>query len=162
MSLNSLMIKLIKKYQSNTSRLPRCRHIPSCSNYSLECYQKFNFVKATFLTSYRIIRCNPLSRNIYDPVPLSKTEKKRKKYYEELASKIDDELVNIYITDKNNFLDIAIKYIENNYYDISSEESLRLFFARLERLVYLSKKKVIPFKQKEVKNYIYNYVTNKL
>lgn len=74
------MIKLINKYQESTKySAKRCRYIPTCSEYSKQCYQKFNFFKASFLTFYRIIRCNPLSKGGYDPVPLTKAEKKLKK-----------------------------------------------------------------------------------
>ena len=85
MFLNKLAIKLIKQYQKK-DRPHRCRHIPSCSNYGLECYQKFNFFKASFLTRYRILRCNPLSYKIYDPVPLTKSEKKEQKFEDAVRS----------------------------------------------------------------------------
>lgn len=75
--LNKLAIKLIKSYQRNKDLIGsgRCKHYPSCSNYGIECYQKFNFFKATFLTIRRILRCNPFTKKVYDPVPLSKAEK---------------------------------------------------------------------------------------
>ncbi|MBR0340432.1 MAG: membrane protein insertion efficiency factor YidD, partial [Alistipes sp.] len=38
-----------------------------------ECYKRFNFFKASFLTLYRIIRCNPWNKGGYDPVPEMKT-----------------------------------------------------------------------------------------
>lgn len=79
MRLNKFVIKLIKKYQDTkdmTIGSGRCKHYPSCSNYSIACYEKFNFIKASFLTIFRIIRCNPLTKKTYDPVPLSKKEKK--------------------------------------------------------------------------------------
>lgn len=71
------MIKLIQFYQKNISKSigSNCKYYPSCSNYGIESYQKFNFFKATFLTSYRILRCNPFSKGGYDPVPLTKKEK---------------------------------------------------------------------------------------
>lgn len=80
--MNKLIIKLIKNYQKNISpnTCPRCRYTPTCSQYGLECFQKFNFFKASFLTIYRIIRCNPLSKGGYDPVPLSKIEKQLKQF----------------------------------------------------------------------------------
>ncbi|HHU80688.1 MAG TPA: membrane protein insertion efficiency factor YidD [Acholeplasmataceae bacterium] len=76
--LNKLAIKIIKAYQKNKDIIGsgRCKHYPSCSNYGLECYQKFNFFKATWLTFYRIIRCNPFTKKVYDPVPLTKEEKR--------------------------------------------------------------------------------------
>lgn len=79
LSLNTFCIKLIQKYQKKKTTSGRCRHYPCCSDYGLTCYQKFGFFKATFLTGYRILRCNPLSKKVYDPVPLSQAEKKEKK-----------------------------------------------------------------------------------
>lgn len=72
--MNKLVIKLIKFYKHNHNT-PRCKYSPTCSEYGLECYQKFNFFKATFLTIFRILRCNPFSKGGYDPVPLTKQEK---------------------------------------------------------------------------------------
>lgn len=81
--MRKLCIKLIKFYQSKISpnSNPRCRFRPSCSNYGLECFKKFGFFKASFLTIYRIIRCNPLSKGGYDPVPLTKIEKQLNKFF---------------------------------------------------------------------------------
>lgn len=75
--MNKLFISLIKFYQKNISKnsKPHCRYTPTCSQYGLECFEKFNFFKAFFLTSFRILRCNPLSKGGYDPVPLNKFEK---------------------------------------------------------------------------------------
>lgn len=75
--MNKICIKLIKFYQTkispNTSH--KCRYFPSCSQYGLECFQKFSFFKALFLTIFRILRCNPLFKGGWDPSPLSKIEK---------------------------------------------------------------------------------------
>jgi putative membrane protein insertion efficiency factor len=81
MSLNDWAIKTIEKYQKNKEIIGsgRCKHYPSCSNYAIGCYKKFNFVKASFFTVSRILRCNPLTRKVYDPVPLSSKEKKELK-----------------------------------------------------------------------------------
>lgn len=73
---NKWVLKLIKIYQEATKDKRKwCRYSPTCSNYAYGCYQKFNFLKASFLTFFRILRCNPLSKGGYDPVPLSKKEK---------------------------------------------------------------------------------------
>lgn len=75
--MRKLAIKLIKLYQKGKQgRPPRCKYSPTCSNYALEAYQKFNFFYATLLTFWRILRCNPFSKGGYDPVPLSRKEKK--------------------------------------------------------------------------------------
>lgn len=73
--MNKLVIKLIKFYQKN-HQTPRCKYTPTCSQYALEAFQKFCFFKAMFLSIWRILRCNPFSKGGYDPVPLSKKEKK--------------------------------------------------------------------------------------
>lgn len=74
--MNRLAIYLIKQYQRLTKDSnKRCRFFPSCSNYALECYRKFGFLKASLLTAWRILRCNPLSKGGYDPVPKSMIEK---------------------------------------------------------------------------------------
>ena len=44
-----------------------------------EAYQKFNFFKASLLTIWRLLRCNPFSKGGFDPVPLTKEEKKLRK-----------------------------------------------------------------------------------
>ncbi len=89
MSLNTLFIKLIKSYQKNKTVSGRCRHYPCCSDYGLECFQKFGFLKALMLTTWRILRCNPFSRKTFDPVPLTKKEKME--HLEKLKKVIDVE-----------------------------------------------------------------------
>lgn len=76
--LNRWAIQMISFYQKHKTTSGRCRHYPSCSHYGMGCYQKFNFIKATCLTGFRILRCNPLSVKVYDPVPLTRQEKKEK------------------------------------------------------------------------------------
>ena len=79
--MNKLIIKLIKKYQASKTEDSRkwCRFYPTCSNYAIGVYQKFNFFKASVLTLWRILRCNPLSKGGYDPIPLSRKEKRELK-----------------------------------------------------------------------------------
>lgn len=48
---------------------PRCRYIPTCSQYALEAVEKYGAVKGTFLATKRILRCNPFHKGGYDPVP---------------------------------------------------------------------------------------------
>ena len=78
--MRKLAIKLIEKYQASTKNSSkRCRYVPTCSEYAKECYKKFNFFKASFLTAYRLLRCNPFSKGGFDPVPLTRKEKRDKK-----------------------------------------------------------------------------------
>ncbi|ERJ10985.1 membrane protein insertion efficiency factor YidD [Haloplasma contractile] len=73
------IVKLIRFYQNNISKYtpPSCRHFPTCSNYAVEAYHKHNIFYATWLTIYRILRCNPLGSTGYDPVPEPKLKKKQ-------------------------------------------------------------------------------------
>ncbi|MCF7932726.1 MAG: membrane protein insertion efficiency factor YidD [Acholeplasmataceae bacterium] len=75
--MRKLAIRLIEWYQKDISPYNnhKCRFTPSCSEYSKQSYMRFNVFKASWLTFWRILRCNPLSKGGYDPVP----EKKQRK-----------------------------------------------------------------------------------
>lgn len=70
--MKTLMILIIRFYQKFISKYiltgKNCRFYPTCSQYSLEAYQKYGFFKASFLTIYRILRCNPFNHGGYDPL----------------------------------------------------------------------------------------------
>ena len=70
MKINNIPIKLIRFYQKYISSCtpPRCKFYPTCSNYGIEAYKKYNFVKATILLIIRILRCNPFSKGGYYPL----------------------------------------------------------------------------------------------
>ena len=74
---NKGAIKLIDWYKREISPglSPRCRHIPTCSEYARGCYEKFNFFTASFYTAKRLIKCTPLFKPGHDPVPLTRKEK---------------------------------------------------------------------------------------
>ena len=116
MSINESLIKLIKKYQNNkpAGTPARCVHYPTCSNYSIECYEKFNFFKATFLTIKRILFCTPLNRKFYDPVPYTKKEKMINKELDKLAEGIEDILLEHYQKYPQMELNDFIKLIYQN------------------------------------------------
>lgn len=79
MALNKFAIKLIEKYQKDISptKNVKCRHKPTCSAYAKTAYERFNFFKASFLATKRILTCNPLFKPKYDPVPEKKVKKKK-------------------------------------------------------------------------------------
>lgn len=68
---NLLFIGLIRFYKAALSPLmvPSCRFYPSCSQYGLEAFKKYNVFKALGLTIWRVLRCNPFNRGGYDPLP---------------------------------------------------------------------------------------------
>ncbi|MCB9498805.1 MAG: membrane protein insertion efficiency factor YidD [Bacillales bacterium] len=78
--MNKLAIKLIRNYQEATkNRNKTCRFMPTCSNYAIDAYENYNFFVATILTIWRILRCNPLSKGGYDPIPKFKDKEGMKK-----------------------------------------------------------------------------------
>ncbi len=93
---NKAAIKFIEWYQKGISinTPPRCRYYPTCSQYAKECYQKFNFFKASFFAIKRFLKCNRLFKGGYDPVPLTKKEKDAI-LNETIDLAINDELNNI-------------------------------------------------------------------
>ncbi len=75
--MKKIVLALIKKYKEFTvDTPPRCRYHPSCSTYAKEAFEKKNFLYATILSIWRILRCNPFSKGGYDPVPTNKTKGK--------------------------------------------------------------------------------------
>ncbi|MDR2554831.1 MAG: membrane protein insertion efficiency factor YidD [Fibromonadaceae bacterium] len=46
-----------------------CRFYPSCSNYAIEALEKHGIIKGTWLSIFRILRCQPFCKSGFDPVP---------------------------------------------------------------------------------------------
>ena len=60
----------IKFYQLFISpMLPKtCRHLPTCSDYTIEAIQEFGVLKGITMGMVRILKCNPLGSSGYDPI----------------------------------------------------------------------------------------------
>jgi len=69
--MKNILIKIIKLYQKYLSPLKstKCPYFPTCSNYGIEAIEKHGALKGGILAVWRILRCNPLSKGGYDPVP---------------------------------------------------------------------------------------------
>ncbi len=69
--MKKLLIKLIKLYQNGISKnTPNsCRFTPTCSAYAVEALNKRGLFVALALIIWRLLRCNPLCKGGYDPVP---------------------------------------------------------------------------------------------
>lgn len=78
--LSKIFIVLIKVYQYGISPLspPCCRYTPTCSEYALEAFKRYNLAKAAFLTIKRIGKCNPFGGSGFDPVPLTPVKQRKK------------------------------------------------------------------------------------
>jgi putative membrane protein insertion efficiency factor len=67
-SVATVMLKLYKGLIS--PMLPAaCRYVPTCSEYAAEAVACHGFFHGTALALWRLLRCNPLARGGYDPVP---------------------------------------------------------------------------------------------
>ncbi|MEK9739554.1 MAG: membrane protein insertion efficiency factor YidD [Flavobacteriaceae bacterium] len=64
-------ILLIRGYQLLLSPLlpPSCRFQPTCSQYTLEVFQKYGLFKGGMLAIKRITKCHPWGGSGYDPIP---------------------------------------------------------------------------------------------
>ena len=72
-----LIIGAIKFYKRCISprKIPCCRFTPSCSQYAIEAITVHGVFKGCALALWRILRCNPLCKGGYDPVPQKKKAK---------------------------------------------------------------------------------------
>ena len=65
------LLMLIRFYQAAVSPFtpPRCRYIPTCSQYAKEAIEKYGAGKGSYLAARRLLRCHPFRKGGYDPVP---------------------------------------------------------------------------------------------
>lgn len=61
----------IRLYQATLSpALPtQCKFVPTCSHYGLACIQRHGTLRGGLLTTWRLLRCSPLTHGGLDPVP---------------------------------------------------------------------------------------------
>ena len=67
----SFILSLIKVYRTCVSPFfpASCRFYPTCSAYALKSYQTLGLMRGTYLSLWRILKCNPLYPGGVDPVP---------------------------------------------------------------------------------------------
>lgn len=66
--MKRIPVVLIHGYRATLGKLigGRCKYYPSCSQYALDAYRFHGVARATFLTSWRLLRCNPWSHGGVD------------------------------------------------------------------------------------------------
>ncbi|WP_210412669.1 membrane protein insertion efficiency factor YidD [Luteimonas granuli] len=69
--IDRTLIALLRGYKRWLSPLlgPRCRFVPSCSEYAMEAIAVHGALRGSWLAARRIGRCHPLHPGGLDPVP---------------------------------------------------------------------------------------------
>jgi len=72
--LARLLVTTLRFYRAFISPLlgPRCRFVPTCSQYAIEAIQLHGAFSGSYLTLRRLARCHPLHAGGFDPVPEKK------------------------------------------------------------------------------------------
>lgn len=67
-----ILVALVHAYQLLLGPIlgGSCRFAPSCSSYAIEALERHGVARGTWLSLRRVLRCHPLSRAGYDPVPV--------------------------------------------------------------------------------------------
>ncbi|MBQ8080299.1 MAG: membrane protein insertion efficiency factor YidD [Clostridia bacterium] len=65
------LLASIRFYQRNVSPLKPgcCRFVPTCSEYAAIAVERYGAAKGSRLAVRRLLRCHPMCRGGYDPVP---------------------------------------------------------------------------------------------
>ncbi len=64
-----LPIAIYRRMLSPMKGAPSCRFLPTCSEYAATALRERGIVVGGALAVWRVLRCNPLFRAGYDPVP---------------------------------------------------------------------------------------------
>lgn len=67
-NITIFIVKVVSKWL-NPYKLPVCRFFPSCTSYAGDSIRKYGILRGTCLASIRLLKCQPLFRGGFDPVP---------------------------------------------------------------------------------------------
>jgi putative membrane protein insertion efficiency factor len=85
--MKNLTTKLISAYQKyiSANRPQKCKYYPSCSNYTILAVEEFG-VRGLFMSTWRLIRCNPFSNGGVDYPSESSKERLKARLKERLMA----------------------------------------------------------------------------
>lgn len=74
--MQKILIALVRAYQLTLSPLlgPRCRFLPTCSNYAIDALRQHGALRGASLALRRIGRCHPWGGQGADPVPEARSD----------------------------------------------------------------------------------------
>ena len=69
--MKHVLICCVRIYQVVLSPLMggQCRYYPSCSHYAIDALREHGAWKGGIMAAKRLLRCHPLAKGGYDPVP---------------------------------------------------------------------------------------------
>ncbi len=62
-------IRCYRRRLSRLKRMPTCRFVPTCSEYAQTAIERYGAVCGGQMAARRLLRCHPLCKGGYDPVP---------------------------------------------------------------------------------------------
>jgi uncharacterized protein len=67
----NVAVQILRGYKWAISPMlpPACRYIPTCSEYAMEAVDRFGVLRGSMMALCRLLRCHPLVKGGYDPVP---------------------------------------------------------------------------------------------
>lgn len=60
---------LLYRYLLSPVLPPRCRYLPTCSEYAIEAIETHGPARGAYLAAHRLCRCHPWGGSGLDPVP---------------------------------------------------------------------------------------------
>ena len=70
--MKQLLLNTVDFYQKKISprkKGPCCRFVPTCSEYAKTAIERYGSLEGGYLAVKRLMKCQPLCRGGYDPVP---------------------------------------------------------------------------------------------